>query len=53
MKQKEYPLLLDPSGSSFIITNARKFAKEHKLDPSSLSKVLNGKQTTHKGWKLA
>lgn len=53
MKTKRYPDVLDPEGTKHTVVHALKFAKENKLDPSSLSKLLNKKQNSHKGWKLA
>lgn len=47
-----YPTLLSPTGAEFNIDNVTKFAKEHNLDPSNLLKVLKGKASIVKGWKL-
>jgi group I intron endonuclease len=56
-KQKgiEYPAILSPKREVFVVNNVSAFAKEHDLDASALSKVLNKrpKYITHKGWKLA
>lgn len=55
-KGKSYPALLSPSGIVYDnIGNVSAFAKEHGLDPSSLTKVLNKrpKYLSHKGWRLA
>lgn len=56
-KQKgiEYPAILSPKGEVFVVNNVSAFAKEHNLDASALTKVLNKrpKYITHKGWKLA
>lgn len=48
-----YPEICSPEGTKYIITNASAFAKEHKLDPGNLGKVLHGQRKSHKGWKLA
>lgn len=50
----EYPPICSPSGVIYTISNVAAFAREHNLDPSSLTKVLNRrpKYNSHKGWKL-
>ena len=53
---KSYPALLSPDGHIYSnIDNVSTFAKEHNLDASSITKVLNKrpKYFSHKGWKLA
>lgn len=49
-----YPTIISPGGIEYNVTNAAKFAREHGLDPSSLTKVLNRrpKYLSHKGWRL-
>lgn len=49
-----YPILIDPSGSEYIVENVSSFAREYGLDSSTLVKVLNKKPSykSHKGWKL-
>lgn len=53
-KNIKYPLILSPEGKEFNVEIISAFAKEHNLDPSSLSKVLrkDPRYKTHKGWKL-
>lgn len=54
-KNKQYPPIKAPDGTIYTnITNLTDFAKEHNLDPSGLSKVLNRrpKYNSHKGWRL-
>lgn len=54
-KNKAYPALVSPDGVVYEnISNVTAFAKEHGLDPSSLTKILNQrpKYKSHKGWKL-
>jgi hypothetical protein len=50
---KIYPLIQDPDKKVYKVEKISKFAKEHNLDSGALSKLFNGKQNTHKGWKLA
>lgn len=47
-----YPPIKSPEGEVFSISNIKKFALEHKIDPSSLGKVLRGYRSTHRGWKV-
>lgn len=50
---KTYPPIISPNGEVFTnISNISKFAAQHKLDHSATCKVLNGRITQHKGWKL-
>jgi hypothetical protein len=44
---------LSPSGEVFEVRNIRAFCREHKLHQSYMSKVANGTQGHHKGWKAA
>ena len=48
-----YPKIKSPNGILYSITNAAVFAKEHKLDPGNLGKVLHRQRKSHLGWKLA
>lgn len=47
-----YPEIISPKGISYNISNVNSFAKEHNIDVSNLHKVLKGKASTVKGWKL-
>jgi len=49
-----YPPIISPEGKEYIVTHIANFAKEHGLDPSSLSKVLKRRPSyaSHKGWHL-
>lgn len=49
----KYPIIKSPEGIQYTVENTNKFAREHKLNQSNLCRLLNKKQTTHKGWKLA
>lgn len=52
----KYPPLISPEGIIYKdIGNVSLFAKEHNLDGSSLTKILNKrpKYISHKGWRLA
>lgn len=45
---------MSPSGKVYTTDNLTKFANRFKnLTRSGLSKVVNGHQTTHKGWQAA
>ena len=44
--------LTSPEGLTYLVTNASKFAKEHKLDKARLGNLADGSRKTHKGWKL-
>ena len=39
-------------GREFIFNNQRKFSRDHSLDQRHISKCLNGKGKSHKGWKF-
>lgn len=43
--------IMSPKGEIFHFENVRKFAVEHGLDSSSLTKVMKGKAKQHKGWR--
>jgi hypothetical protein len=38
------------SGARHTTTNRADFCREHNLDPSALTRLVKGKQKTHKGW---
>lgn len=44
--------LISPDGEKHSFDGVREFAKNHDLDHSCVSKLLNGKLKTHKGWSL-
>lgn len=44
--------LISPVGSLVKCTNITRFAIDNDLDQGHLSKVINGKRISHKGWKL-
>ena len=44
--------LLSPEGKEHVFENQKIFAETHKLDRSTLSKLLRGIYKQHKGWKL-
>lgn len=50
---KEYSSLLSPTNIIHKVTNILQFAKEHKLDPGSINRLVHGKQNKHKGWTRA
>lgn len=47
-----YPLIVNPDGVTFNVTNTSAFAKEHNLHNGHLVALLNKKAKSHKGWKL-
>lgn len=47
-----YPIIISPEGTEYTINNIRQFAIANKLDRGCLHKVLTGKITSTKGWKL-
>jgi hypothetical protein len=47
-----YPKLINITGKIFNVDNLGKFAQEHGLDPSTLSKLYKGVAKSHKGWKV-
>jgi hypothetical protein len=49
-----YPPIVSPEGKEYTVTNVAAFAREHKLDSSSLAKVLKRRPqyVSHKGWRL-
>lgn len=44
--------ILSPTGEVFEVTNVSEFSRNHGLNNSSLSKVLRGEGTHHKGYRL-
>lgn len=50
---RKYPNVVDPSGNIHTVNSARAFSREHKLDQSDFSKMLNGKISTVRGWKVS
>lgn len=44
-------VLYSPTGEVFAGKNVRAFADDHGLDPSTLAKVLGGKQPATHGWR--
>lgn len=45
--------VLSPTGEVMTIVNMRTFCLDNDLHPSAMSRVLNGQQSHHKGWKMA
>jgi len=43
---------LSPNGSIFTGKNIGSLCKEHKLDKGAMHRVLKGKQSNHKNWRL-
>lgn len=52
-KGKFYSDIIAPDGVVYSVKNIREFCREHSLDQSALTKVLNLKAKTHKGWRLS
>lgn len=52
MKETGREVRLYKDGVEYILDNQNQFAKEHGLDQSNLSKVILGKITQHKGFRL-
>lgn len=52
-RKEKYPRVIDPNGNILEVVTASHICKEHSLDPSSFSKLLNGKITQCKGWRLS
>lgn len=44
--------LVDAEGNEYHFVSIRQFASENNLDRCNVSRVLNGKQKQHKGWRL-
>lgn len=44
--------LQSPIGIIYYVDNVNAFSKEHNLDQSAVCKVLNGKRSSHLGWKV-
>ena len=49
---KTYPKVISPEGVVYEVTSPTIFAKEHKLNRSNLSNLVNYAQSSHKGWKV-
>lgn len=43
--------ITDPDGKMYSGRNIKDFAKENGLDATCLTRVINGKRKSHKGWK--
>lgn len=50
---KGFMFFISPEGVKWPAKNLSKFAREHGLDPSSLSRIVSGARMKHKGWRLA
>lgn len=53
LKNKKYSNVLSPELVEYSVVHITNFCKEHNLNQGAMSRVLNGKAKTHKGWKLA
>lgn len=49
---RQYSDVISPEGIVYKVTNARAFSREHKLDQSDFSKLLKGKVSQVRGWKV-
>lgn len=49
---RKYPQVIDPEGNIYTVNSARAFSREHKLDQSDFSKLLNKKISHVRGWKV-
>jgi group I intron endonuclease len=47
-----YPTIFSPEGVGYSIKCLTDFAKEHNLSSSALCRVLKGKISHHKGWRI-
>lgn len=47
-----WPLIKSPTKEVFQVTNAAEFARKYNLNRSHLVRVLNGKVSSHKGWRV-
>lgn len=47
---REY-VITDPQGNEYRIKGLAAFCREHGLDQGSMSHIMRGKQSHHKGWK--
>lgn len=47
-----YPPIISPLDVVYQVDHLNNFAKEHLLDSGNLSKLLNGKAKSHKGWRV-
>ena len=49
--EKTYDGVVSPDGVVYTpLVGLRAFCREHNLDSGGMSKLLNGKQSSHKGW---
>lgn len=44
---------ISPQGEKCRVRNINEFCRRRTLDPGTMSKVLNGKRSSHKGWRAA
>jgi hypothetical protein len=44
--------VISPTGKEYVVSNIREFARINDLNNGHLSRLLRGKTTQHKGWKL-
>ncbi len=49
--QRKTIVAISPDGTEYIAHGVRSFCKEHSLDHSALTRVAQGRQDNHKGWK--
>ena len=48
----KYPEVISPEGEKYSVTpSLREFCRKHKLDRSTLRRVLRGELLQHKGWR--
>lgn len=48
-----FPDVISPDGVVYEVINASQFSREHNLNSSSLIALMNGRQNSTKGWRLA
>lgn len=48
--RKAAMVVKSPKGKTYPVTNISAFARKHKLDRSSLSRLVNGYFQQHKNW---
>lgn len=51
-KEKFTYKVLTPTNEEYIITNLREFTRQHNLDFRAICRVINGKNTHHKQYKV-
>lgn len=49
---KTIPTVISPTGEKYSVTCINNFAKEHNLDSGGLSRLINKKAVSLKGWRL-